>query len=896
MTTPFLSTKFYIPHPRKRLVRRERLFDMLDEGIHGKLILVSAPAGYGKTTLISSWLAIHELPVAWISVDAGDNEYYRFFSYLLESLHQKESQVGETLLQMLQSPMPPSQDTLISLFLNEISKITRDCILVIDDYHMIYNPTIHTALWQMIEGSPKELHFIICSRTELPFSVSRFRSTGELLEITQKELSLTLDESALYMNLVMGVGLQPVDVAVLHNRTEGWPAGLQLVALSLRGQTDPVGFIHSLKGDNRYIGDYLVDEVLLRVPVDLQDFLLRTSLLSRMESSLCNYVLQIENSQELLESVDKKRLFIVSLDDNRCWFRYHLLFGEMLYTRLVRKSPEIIAGLYQRASAWHAAHGMKEEAIDYALDGNDYAKAMDLINEVRINLLSRGSWHQLLNWYSRIPETKLLDYRDLWLTYFVALINAGLISTAAEKLNEIKNKYLKIQRFSHEALKRVNVELAAVQGVINLHFVTDLLEARELLKEARRYLSDNENRDIFATFNYGVSCLVLGELEEAQGAFEETIAWGKKEDFSLLAVMGNSYLAETLAMTGSLWKAHGLFQDTVEYVNRVGLQQSAVFSKANLGLGSLYYEWNKLDDALQFFTEGIRLAEQGGYLDQLLPAYAALAHIQNLEGDLEGVQETIYRARRMAEKYDNPPIATSFINAIEANHAQEQGTFLVVDNWLASLKNNPLDIANLFSQYEQATLARVLAAKGDYETFSKVIGSIRELAFKQGRMKDVISCDVIAARCLFMRGEPSQAMTVLQGALFAAEPGRFVRTFLDEGGLVISMIKQLLARDECDKSNFEEASADYLYYLLDEVAKDTLKVPAGHPLQKSAEGLEPLTDHELRILDLLEIGYSNKQIAQEFSVSVNTVKFHLKNIYRKLGVVNRTQAARAIRK
>ncbi|MGZ6346962.1 MAG: hypothetical protein ACXWNC_05270, partial [Anaerolineales bacterium] len=315
MVTPFLITKFFIPRPRKELIQRERLFEMLNGGVQGKLILVSAPAGYGKTTLISSWLEKKNHPAAWVSTDAGDNEYFRFFSYLLEALHQQDNKVGKTLLQMLQSPMPPSQDIFVELFLKDISSITHECILVIDDYHLINNSDIHSDFSKIIEGSPKELHFLICSRTELPFSVSRLRASNELMELTQRELSLTFDESTRYMNTVMKAGLQPVDIAVLQDRTEGWLVGMQLVALTLRGQADPVSFIYSLKGDNRFIGDYLVDEVLSHINVDLQDFLLRTSVLTRMEASLCNYVLEIENSHEILESIDKRRLFIIPLDD-----------------------------------------------------------------------------------------------------------------------------------------------------------------------------------------------------------------------------------------------------------------------------------------------------------------------------------------------------------------------------------------------------------------------------------------------------------------------------------------------------------------------------------------------------------------------------------------------------
>lgn len=896
MSTPFLSTKFFIPQPRKTFLLREHLFDMLNEGIQCKLVLVSAPAGYGKTTLITSWLNDQELPVTWVSLDSGDNDHYRFFGYFLEALRKIDSRVGETLLLMLQSSMPPSQDNFAELVLNEISCLSHDCILVMDDYHLINNPAIHTALFQIIENSPRVMHFIVCSRTELPFSVSRLRAGDDLLELTQKELSLTLNESASYMNSVMGAGLQPEDIAILQERTEGWVVGMQLAALSLRGLSDPVGFIHSLKGDNRYIGDYLVDEVLLSTPADLQNFLMCTSVLSRMETSLCNDVLQIGNSHELLETIDKQRLFIIPLDDNRQWFRYHHLFREMLSARLFRRSPEIVAELYQRASAWYAANGMKDEAIDYALKGSDYAQAVAFIKEIGLDRVEHGGWNQVLDWFGRIPENEFFGHPDLWIIYFLALINKGAISAASKKLTEIYNKGFEALGLSKEELNKVRGELASTQGVVILHSKIDPPQAKSTLSEARAFLSgDATFRWTFATFNYGVSCLQLGEIEEAKNLFEETVALAKKIEFSLARVIGTSYLAETYVMAGNLQSAYKLFQDAIQIAHMVGLQEGAVFSKANLGLGSLFFEWNQLDDALQYTNEGIRLAEQGGYLNQLLFGYATLTRIQNMQGDLAGVQGTIQRARNIARKYGDPPLAVLFINAIEADIAQQRGDLFFADNWLNSRKKQPPYANNLFSQYEQITFARVLAAKGKYNDIRDVIRPVWESALRQGRTRDAISCEVVLARCLFMKGEPLPAMKILERALFKAEPNHFVRTFLDEGGVVVSMIKQLLASRGDQKPNSEECSQQYLYFLLDEVAKDTLKASTSKPISRTVQGLEPLTEHELHILRLLEAGYPNKHIAQELNISLNTVKYHLKNIYGKLGVVNRTQAARTIR-
>jgi LuxR family maltose regulon positive regulatory protein len=479
----------------------------------------------------------------------------------------------------------------------------------------------------------------------------------------------------------------------------------------------------------------------------------------------------------------------------------------------------------------------------------------------------------------------------------MTLINKGLIENAAKRLEEISENDIQALDLPAKDVIRLRGELAAVQGVIILHSQVNPLLAKESLELARKSLADvGSFRLAFANNNYAVCCLLLGEIEEARGLFDINSAWGKKNELAQSRVMGTSYLAEATVMTGNLRRGEELFLETVQYVHEVGLQQGAVFSKTNLGLGSICYEWNRLDEARQYLTDGINLAEQGGYLNQLLPGCATLARIQNIQGDLAGVQKTIQRVRKLAEKYGDPPAAVSYINAIEADMAQQRGALYIVDNWLAYHRHGSSTATNIFSQYEQATLARVLAAKEDYSSMIKVIKPMWELALRQGRVKDTISYEVIMAKGLFMKGEPLPAMALLEGALYKAESNHFVRTFLDEGGVVISMIKQLLASGTDRNEKPEECSSEYLFFLLDEMAKDTLKASTRQSLPSNAVGVEPLTDHEMYILRMLEAGYQNKQIAQELNISLNTVKYHLKNIYGKLGVINRTQAARIIRK
>ncbi len=895
MDIVYPSTKFYIPRPRRNVVRRQRLFSRLSEGVDCKLIAVCAPAGYGKTTLVASWLAGVELPVAWVSADEADNNIYRFCVCLLDSLREKNLLAGDRLRQVLQSGAPPSPESLATLFLDEIATIQDECILVIDDYHVLASPAVHSLTRQIIEQSVPQLHFLICSRTQIPFSVSKMRAQSELFEVGQQELSLSLEETALYMNMVMGVGLKPADVTILHEHTEGWLVGLQLAALSIREQQNPAGFIQNLKGDNRYIADYLVDEVLAHIPAELQDFLLRTSVLKEMNAALCNSVLQVEYSQDMLEELDRKRLFIIPLDEIRQSFRYHHLFRDMLFDRLCRKSPELLRNLYQRASAWYSQAGQKETAVEYALAAGDEQAVVTLLGEIGPEVLYRGNWDQLLGWYDKLSEPVFLDVPQLWLNYLMTLINVGAITRASQKLAIMEAEDLTAKGLAPEDAKRIQANLAAGRGVMHLHSRADPVAAKKSLAIAREMLPHDVNIDlVFAEFNYGAACLMAGEFQEGRGAVERSVEWAKQTNVTLGALIGMGYLAEAATMSGDLPRANDMFQSAFRYAYERGLQEGAVFAKANLGLGRLCYEWNDLDQAGQYLARGVSLAEHGGYLDQLLTGYVDLMRVQFLQGQMEDMQHSLDGLRRIVEKYGDPPAALAYYEAARAAFAIQRGDLGVASRWASQYQQAADGQNTRFSEFQQALLVRVLGLRDNSMKLCPMLQPMRDWAASDGRLAAMISYDVMAAKCLFMNGEPERALEMLDHVLGLAEPGQFVRTFLDEGGVVISMVKQLLAARTGANKN-DGASAEYLQHLLNEASKETAKRRPSQAEPGSVTGLASLTSQELKVLQLLEAGYTNKQISIELSISLNTVKYHLKNIFGKIGVTNRTQASKALR-
>ena len=871
------------------------MFSRLSESIDRRLISVCAPAGYGKTTLVASWLATLELPVAWVSADEGDNDVHRFCVGLLDALCAMNLLGGARLRQVLQSGAPPSPDSLAALFLDEIAALQSDCLLVIDDYHVLSNPVVHAVSRQIIEQSVPQMHFLICSRTQLPFSVSKMRAQSELFELGQQELSLTPEETALYMNMVMGAGLKASDVEVLHERTEGWLVGLQLAALSIRDQQDPSAFIQKLKGDNRYIADYLIDEVLARIPADLEDFLLRTSVLKDMNAPLCNFVLRVDYSQDMLEELDRKRLFIIPLDEVRQSFRYHHLFRDMLFDRLCRRAPAEVQELYRRASTWYSQAGPKETAVEYALAASDEYAVTSLLYEIGPQVLYKGNWDQLLGWYDRLPEAVFLDAPQLWLNYLMTLINAGAITRASYTLDKMDAEDLATKALPPEELRRIEANLAAVRGVVHLHSRADPVAAVKSLASARELLPHEIQIDqVFAEFNYGAACLLAGEFQEGRAAVDRSVEWARQANVTLGALIGMSYAAEAVAMSGDLRKAHDQYQMAFRYAHEMGLQEGAVFAKANLGLGRLCYEWNHLELASQYLARGVRLAEQGGYLDQLLTGYVDWMRVLLVQGDQEGAQRALGGLRRIVEKYGDPPGALAYYEAARASCAIQQGDLGIADRW-ADRRQSPAGSEHTrFSEYQDLVWLHALSLRDGSAKLCPLIQPLREHAFQDERLAVTIAYDVMAARCLFMNGEPDHALEILEKALTLAEAGQFVRTFLDEGGVVISMLKQLLAARTPSQDD-RDPSPEYLRKLLDEAAKDNTQASSKHDTPESLTGLGALTSQELKVLQLLEAGYTNKQISLELSITLNTVKYHLKNIFGKMGVKNRTQASRAMR-
>src|SRR5918998_1294618 len=434
MSTPILATKLYVPAPQPRVVPRPRLTERLNEGLHRKLTLISAPAGFGKTTLLGEWLAGCGRPAAWLSLDEGDSDPARFLSYLLAALQTIAPNVGEGMLRVLQSPQPPPTESILTNLLNEIAAVEVDLVLVLDDYHAIDSRAVDDALAFLLEHLPPRMHLVIATREDPDLHLARFRGRGQLAELRAADLRFNSSEAAGFLNRVMGLNLSAEDLAALETRTEGWIAGLQLAALSMRGREDVSGFVRAFAGDNRYIVDYLIEEVLQRQPEHIRSFLLQTSILERLRGPLCDAVTGQEDGNARLEALERGNFFIVPLDDKRQWYRYHHLFAEVLYAHLMQEQPDRASTLHRRASEWYEHNGSVADAIRHALAAEDFARAADLIELAWPAMRRSRQEVTLLGWLKALPDELLHCRPVLGVAYSHVLLASGEFEGVEDRL------------------------------------------------------------------------------------------------------------------------------------------------------------------------------------------------------------------------------------------------------------------------------------------------------------------------------------------------------------------------------------------------------------------------------------------------------------------------------
>ncbi|MCP4541925.1 MAG: helix-turn-helix transcriptional regulator [Chloroflexi bacterium] len=880
MTLQLLTTKLYIPSPRPELVPRPRLIEQLEGGLRHKLTLISAPAGFGKTTLLSEWISCRSavtapLPIAWLSLDKEDNDETRFWTYLIAAIQTVHADLGQSVQEMLKTPQPPPAQSILTPLLNDIAALSDTLVLILDDYHVISNRAIHKGLAFLLEHQPEQLHLILSTRADPPLSVSRLRARGQLTEMRVNDLRFTSDEAATFLNEAMSLRLAVKDVKALKARTEGWVVGLQLAALSMQGRQDTHEFVAAFTGGHHYVLEYLTEEVVYRQSESVQQFLLETSILDRLSGALCDAVTQRDNGDAMLERLRRDNLFVVPLDDEHHWYRYHHLFTDLL-NNLQRKksSPEHIAELHRRASKWYEQNGTPSDAIKHALHAQDLKRAASLMEQAIKTTLSRGSVTTLVRWAEALPEEIVRTQPRLRMYQGWAMFINARGPLAQEILQDVKEivQAMPPSREKDGLRGELGAMLATIASVLQ-----EIPQAIEEAQEALTYLPEEDlisraraNRAL------GVSYGATGDTNKAIQKFAEAKG--------LALAAGNHFLAAEIISQSAIGQAHQgrLRQAAQSYQEIIDLvAPPSRFPPAGLGyigLADILLEWNDLNVVEDCLDKGIALCQQGGIGYNLHSAYFTRAILKQALGDAAGALEAIHQAEHLC------PIEALLERAVHLVSYQVRlqllrGDVQTAHRWATGKIVPNLSFENLpifLHELQQVALARVYLARDEPKKVLAIYNQICAPAQAAGRMARVIEISLIKALSLQAQGKPNAARAPFEQCLTLAEPGGYVRLFLEAGDPVVTLLQQAASHG---------ITPNYVDRLLDEF--DTKKAPL---LPHPAALIDPLTKREIQVLQLICAGCSNQQISEKLVVTMNTVKKHTSNIYAKLSVKSRTQA------
>ena len=866
------------------MVLRPRLIEQLNEGLtlHRKLTLISASAGFSKTTLVSEWIVDSRRPTAWLSLDKADNDIACFLTYLVAALRTIAPSIGAGALAALQSPQLPSSQSILTTLLNEITTLPGNFILVLDDYHVIDAKPVNHAVTFLLEHLPSQIHLVVATREDPPLPLSSLRARGELTELRASDLRFTPVEAADFLTEVMGLNLAADEIAALEARTEGWIAGLQLAAISMRGSTDATGFIKSFTGSHHFVVDYLIEEVLQQQSESIQTFLLRTSILDRLCGSLCDAVLgtPYRSGQETLEHLERTNLFIVPLDNERRWYRYHHLFAELLRHRLHQSlssgSEQIDAAeLHIRASRWYEDHGLEIEAFQHAAAGSDIERAERIIQGKGIPLHFRGAVTAILAWLESLPKTVLDDRPALCVRYATLSLVAGQTTGVEEKLHTAEAALAGSPHggMADSATRDLIGQIASSRATLAL----TRYEPEAMISESTRaleYLSpDNLFPRIRAIWTRGFAYQVQGDRAAASRAFSEALAISQASGNIRMSVVATISLAAIQELDNRLHKAAETF--------RVGLQLAGDFpqpfeNEAHLGLARIFYEWNDLVAAELHAQNGLQLARQyDRVIDRYVLSELFLARLKLSRGDIEGAAAMLMETEQSVRQ-------NNFVHRIPEVAAAQ---LLVVLR-----QGDVATAAELARAHElHISQARVHLAQGNLSAALALLSQLRSHAeardWQDERLK-VMVLQVIAFHAL---GERDTAAQLLNETLSLAEPNGFVRTFVDEGEPMQMAISdfRLSIREQTQGRNHKLLG--YVDRLLAAFAQ-----PAAIPQSKIAIPAsrmpEQLTQRELEVLHLISQGLSNCQIGERLFVALDTVKGHNRKIFEKLQVQRRTEA------
>lgn len=902
-----LSTKIYVPLPALGLVPRPHLIERLDEGLRQghKLTLVSAPAGFGKTTLLTLWLsrfrdASATFPsVAWLSLDEGDNDPVRFVTYLNAVLQQVSDDAGQDTLGVGKTRSPGSDlEATWATCINHIDATGLRVVLVLDDLHRITSPAIYRLLADLLDHMPRTLHMVIATRVDPPLPIARLRGQGNLTELRQADLGFSDCEVDAYLSQTMGVRLAPDDVAALSARTEGWITGLQMAAFAVQQKSHRPGkkkesissFLATFTGRHEHIVDYFTDEVLRWQPDHIRAFLLQTSVLEQLCGPLCDAVCDPpaepkaqQRGQQILEYLQESNLFVVPLDDERRWYRYHHLFADLLRQRLVQWQPEDVHMLHKRASHWYEQNGMLDKAIAHALNGDDLERAACLVEQEAEAVLMRGELLTLTAWLGVLPPD-IVDRRPA-----LSLYRATALMLSGEPADKI-HPYL--QSAAPEGLVGPITQGALIlRGLLAL-WRGDMEGSIALGEQALDSLPEqNLLWRGLVTGNLGIAYMYNGrEMDRAAELLHDAANMGERSGSIMIAVIALCNLAELHIVQGQLRTAKKLYDRALALATCDDKQCLPIVGMAAAGLAELKYEWNDLDEAECLLTLALDSASQSLPI-WIVDSYLVLSRLRQAQGDGDAALDALDHARTFAANTGATDLDDLMVAATQARLWIASGDLDAASRWA---ERRGFDVRTKASQQyksrnhlprvlielEDRVLAELWLARKDATRALGLLGALLDESKALQRVDSAIRIHILMALAYQQRGQLEQALASLAQALQASQPGGYVRVFLDQGTHLVRLLRQALA--QC-------LAVERVQCLLESLG------PNAHATRKSHRLIEPLSERERQVLRLLTTYRTLAEIGADLYISANTVRFHTKNIYAKLGVHSRKDAVQQAR-
>lgn len=921
MSGDLLQTKLYVP---QRLAGRQRLFlvprphliQHLNQGLHQlcKLILISAPAGFGKTTLVSEWIhqkdenrkqkeesgeaSFHPSRVAWLSLDEGDHDLTRFLTYFVAALNLMpgvEKPVGEGAMTMLQSSQPPPTGVVLAALINDLAALPDNIVLVLDDYHLIESPPVDEAVTFLLEYLPHQLNLVIITRVDPALPLARLRARRQLLELRAADLRFTSAETAEFLNQVMGLNLAAADIAALEDRTEGWISGLQLAAISMQGRDDAPSRIKSFTGSHRFVLDYLIEEVLVQQPEDVQAFLLKTAVLDRLTGSLCDALTSENNGRATLEKLERANLFIVPLDEERRWYRYHHLFADLLRQQLRQRHPDWIPGLHGRASEWCARQNQPADAIRHALAAADYERAADLAEFIWPDWNNSYRSITWLGWVKTLPDDLIRTRPVLCVALAQALLNAGQLEAAEARLVDAE-RWLEPADGRH----RLDTSAAAMVVADETQFqalpaklattrayhaqavgdfpgtVTYVNRALDLLPQADTY-----NRAA-VTGLVGLAYWASGDLEAAYQTFSDGLFQNTRD-----LITGTFVLADMQMTLGHLSQAESICERGLALAKAHDPPLPIGTEDIYSGISLVHHAQGKLDTAVHDLQMCQKLGQQVNLPDWRYRWCIAQSQLDVSMRDLDSALDLLDEASRVFVRTPLPEIRP--IAAIKARVWLKQGRLNEALAWTQERGLSVDDDLSYLREFEHITLARVLIAQYEQDQADdalnaavKLLERLLKAAEASKRTGSAIEILALQALAFAAQGSQSPALTALERALTLAEPEGFFQRFVDEGAPMARLLYEILSQD---------IASDFVRRLL--TAFPVFEPEQAAPVQAEIsefDWIEPLSDRELEVLQLIAEGLTNQEIATRLFLALNTVKVHTRNIYSKLGVNSRIQA------